>query len=616
MEYISFDKNEIARGRSRVVGINKPKHFLALYNCNIHWIVPKTGTKIKDIPNSTQFLLWQTAEGNYGVALPLICGDLKASVCGCNDGLCVTIKGTMEGEEPDNAELLYIDYGKDPYQLTLNAVKNISERLQSFNLRTEKNIPKFLDYIGWCTWDAFYGAVDEEKVIMGLDSFKKADFPLRYMILDDGSWNAHYEYLNTASVSESKFPDGLHSLIDKAKNEYGLKMFGVWHCFTAYWCGINPNGELAKKYNYVKSYADIRPWIEEDTSQDCYVITPEDIGAFYDELHSYLHAEGADMLKIDGQSSLDLFTDGIVGQGTAMKKYQQAMQETAKKYFDSRVIHCMSNSIDIASVIFKDYDKEYADELLEAAEKGWTYISENPSVYVKTTYSGEMNGSSMFWASSCLYYATGKEEYHNYFLEKAENNYQSLKSGANGHSVSNMGIYGYYTYLLCENRDAETTAVIEKKFKSWKKSIIKRYEENPWNIAINEWSFWWGSFNIILGNSQDMYIGNYLLGLDNEEYHVTQDALNFILGINAMRKSYITGTGEDCIKCTFSNIYNGNSPDGVPAGYMPGGLNSSNGSIISKFPLKCYIDDPGDWFTNENAIYWNAVMVFNTVALS
>lgn len=269
-----------------------------------------------------------------------------------------------------------------------------------------------------------------------------------------------------------------------------------------------------------------------------------------------------------------------------------------------------------ASVIFKDYDKEYADELLEAAEKGWTYISENPSVYVKTTYSGEMNGSSMFWASACLYYATGKEEYHNYFLEKAEDNYQSLKSGANGHSVSNMGIYGYYTYLLCENRDAETTAVIEKKFKSWKKSIIKRYEENPWNIAINERSFWWGSFNIILGNSQDMYIGNYLLGLDNEEYHVTQDALNFILGVNAMRKSYITGTGEDCIKCTFSNIYNGNSPDGVPAGYMPGGLNSSNGSIISKFPLKCYIDDPGDWFTNENAIYWNAVMVFNTVALS
>lgn len=243
-------------------------------------------------------------------------------------------------------------------------------------------------------------------------------------------------------------------------------------------------------------------------------------------------------------------------------------------------------------------------------------MEEKPSVYVDTTYSGSPNSSSPFWASACLYYATGNKMYETYFLDKADDNYTSLKSGSNGHSVSDMGIYGFFTYLLCEDKDRETVELIEKKFKSWKKSVIKRYDENPWNIAINEWSFWWGSFNIILGNSQDMYIGNYLLGLDTEEQNITQDALNFILGVNAMRKSYITGMGEDHIKCTFSNFYDENSPDGVPSGYIPGGINSANGGIISKFPVKCYIDDPGDWFTNENAIYWNAVMVFNTAALA
>lgn len=45
---------------------------------------------------------------------------------------------------------------------------------------------------------------------------------------------------------------------------------------------------------------------------------------------------------------------------------------------------------------------------------------------------------------------------------------------------------------------------------------------------------------------------------------------------------------------------------------MPGGVNSYNGGIISRFPLKCYYDSANDWFTNENAIYWNAVMVFNS----
>ncbi len=113
-----------------------------------------------------------------------------------------------------------------------------------------------------------------------------------------------------------------------------------------------------------------------------------------------------------------------------------------------------------------------------------------------------------------------------------------------------------------------------------------------------------------------MYIGNRLLGPDDGENSVQQDALNFILGVNAMRKSYITGAGKDCIKCTFSNIYDGNSPDGFPAGYMPGGINSYDGGIISKFPLKCYTDSPADWVTNENSIYWNAVIVFNTTALA
>lgn len=348
MGYYTFDKNYITNGKSDVIRLDGLDRFLALYNCNVHWVIPKTGNSYEEIPPVTQFLLWQDKSGQYGVALPLICGDLKASLSGCEDGIIVSMKGSLPGNEPESAELLYTEQGSDPYELVKSAVRNISERLGSFKLRENKKTPKFLDFLGWCTWDAFYGAVDEEKAIMGLDSFKKADFPLGYMILDDGSWDAYYDYLSTASVKKEKFPDGLHRLIDRAKKEYGLKMFGVWHCFTAYWGGINPEGELAKKYKYFKSWSDIRPWLEGDNSQDCHAIDPEDIGAFYEELHSYLKAEGADFLKIDGQSSLDLFTEGNVGQGTIMKKYQQAMQTTAEKYFDSQVIHCMSNSIDVA----------------------------------------------------------------------------------------------------------------------------------------------------------------------------------------------------------------------------------------------------------------------------
>lgn len=348
MGFICFDKEAVANGRSGSIQLDGLDNFLALYNRNVYWIVPKTGKRCEDIPVSTQFLLWRKKGGGYCVMLPLVNGDLKAAVCGCENGVYVTIQGAVSEKEPETAELLYVQQGENPYELVNSAVSHVSEKLGSFRMRTEKKVPGFMDSIGWCTWDAFYGEVDDGKVIMGLESFKKAGFPLGFMILDDGAWDVDREYLNRASVSKAKFPNGLRGLTDASKKRYGLKMFGVWHCFPAYWCGINPEGELAKKYSYMKSYADIRPWLEEDTSQDVFMITPDDIGKFYEELHSYLYGEGVDMLKIDGQSSLELFTAGKIGQGTAMKKYQRGMQETAEKYFNSNVIHCMSNSVDVA----------------------------------------------------------------------------------------------------------------------------------------------------------------------------------------------------------------------------------------------------------------------------
>lgn len=52
-----------------------------------------------------------------------------------------------------------------------------------------------------------------------------------------------------------------------------------------------------------------------------------------------------------------------------------------------------------------------------------------------------------------------------------------------------MGIYGYYIYLLCENRDEEVVSKIAEQFEGWKRSVLGRYDVNPWRIAINDWSF-------------------------------------------------------------------------------------------------------------------------------
>ncbi|MCM1047432.1 MAG: alpha-galactosidase [Clostridiales bacterium] len=348
MSFISFDKINLIRGKSNPISLDNAEVFLSLFNCNVYWVIPKVCTNYAEIPDNTQYLLWKKDDGSYGIMLPLVDGDIKADLQGDENGICVIFKGAVEGSEPDMAELLYIDSGIDPYELSYRAISEISKRLGSFKMRNEKKIPKFLDYIGWCTWDAFYGSVDAEKIIMGLESFKKANFPLGYIILDDGAWDSYYDYLNQVRLCTEKFPNGIKSLVTLAKEKYNLKLFGIWHCFEGYWGGINPDAELAKRYSYIINNANIRPWEEIERCQDIYLISPDEVEKFYEELHSYIYEMGIDMVKIDGQSTMDLFTDGKLGMASSMKKYQQAMQKTAEKYFDSMVIHCMSNSNDVA----------------------------------------------------------------------------------------------------------------------------------------------------------------------------------------------------------------------------------------------------------------------------
>ena len=261
-----------------------------------------------------------------------------------------------------------------------------------------------------------------------------------------------------------------------------------------------------------------------------------------------------------------------------------------------------------ASTIFREFDEGYAELLLSAAERGWDYIEENPDIYTVTNYSGQHDNSSTFWAAGAMFYATGENKFEEYIADHTKLNEKFIKRGTNCHSVSSMAIYGYICYMAADGSNSELRSEISKSLASWCEGVNAKYLANPWGIAMENYNFWWGSFNLILGNVQDKYIIESVLELNTKDTeNMSHSAFDFILGLNAQRKSYITGEGEDSIACTFSNFW-----DKLPKGYMPGGINNQNGDIISQFPLKSYLDEPVDWFTNENAIYWNAVMVFNT----
>ena len=119
--------------------------------------------------------------------LPLVSGNFRASVRGKGDQLLVQLQSgnpDVRATRVENA--LLVAAGDDPYALVEEALRAAAARLGSFGVGAQKKAPRELDQFGWCTWDAFYSAVDPAGVEAGLASLQAGGVPARMMILDDG----------------------------------------------------------------------------------------------------------------------------------------------------------------------------------------------------------------------------------------------------------------------------------------------------------------------------------------------------------------------------------------------------------------------------------------------
>ncbi|MDX2110813.1 MAG: Sip1-related alpha-galactosidase [Verrucomicrobiota bacterium] len=325
-----------------------PGRWLALARHGFYWNHPEFGSLWETVPYETQFLLWELVDGGYGLLLPLIAGDNRATISGGRDGLHLVWEGAL-GDATAPAVLLFSARGENPYTLVEDSVAAVADQLKSFRTRQQKLAPEFANLLGWCTWDAFYHEVDEAKVYEGLRTFKEGGVVPGFMILDDGWLDTTGDYLNAVTPDPKKFPNGLAQLGKTAKKEYGIQRFGVWHNFLCYWAGVNPEGKVAKEYGYVQNRGKIRPWLgDKDPEIDLNLITPDQASRYYHELYRYLRSQGVDLVKVDGQSALELFTIGKLGRVSTMRAFQEALQGAAFAHLGGELLHCMCNGSDVA----------------------------------------------------------------------------------------------------------------------------------------------------------------------------------------------------------------------------------------------------------------------------
>jgi len=289
-----------------------------------------------------------------------------------------------------------------------------------------------------------------------------------------------------------------------------------------------------------------------------------------------------------------------------------------------------------AYLIYKDVPvyADFAETCLETSLRAWDWVNDDsneqhPSISAANrtyTYTQEELDRSTYWAAGAIYRAAraaGKDAtpYESYLLDncETENVVKCFTSASVGYHSHGRSFLGFFHYLYHNNdADPKMTEVFQK-FVPWRKRTLN-YDN--WGTDFPDWGYWWGSNMVIAQSSMSVLLGSLLTeGEENIPAEVilsNESAFNYLLGVNPISFSYVSGHGENCVQNIYSAIYSNDAkldPYKCPAGYVTEGTNYYDNRQLSKYDGKCYMDSDAEWTTNENTIYGNAAMIFLTASI-
>lgn len=289
-----------------------------------------------------------------------------------------------------------------------------------------------------------------------------------------------------------------------------------------------------------------------------------------------------------------------------------------------------------AYIVYKDIPQyaDFAEQCLATAVRSWKWINDSSNEKHMSigaanrtyTFTQEELDRSMYWAAGALFRASktagiNADEYENYLISNCENeNINTCFTGMSlGYSHKGRSFLGFFHYLYNNDNPSEKIKTVFSKFEPWRQRIINY---DSFGTDYPDWGYWWGSNMVLAQSSMTLLLGSMITdGSDNipdEVLHSNQSAFNYILGVNPVSFSYVSGYGENSVKNIYSAIYSKDAkltPYKCPKGYVTEGANSSNNRHLSKYNGKCYMDSDAEWTTNENTIYGNAAFILLTVAV-
>lgn len=282
-------------------------------------------------------------------------------------------------------------------------------------------------------------------------------------------------------------------------------------------------------------------------------------------------------------------------------------------------------SMALASRVYRAYDDDFADRLYEAAVRacGWLerypeYVGfRNPESCNTGEYDDVCDLDERLWAAAEMLVITGEQKYQEQMDRLLKENLTKTDFG-----WTDVSGFAALAILTDESHraSAESVADLRGAVLAEADRLVAVAEQSGYGVAMEPEDYIWGSNMVVLNRGMLLVLAALVIEQEDRKNAYEQTALaqlDYLLGMNAVDYSYVTGYGDHACR----NPHNRPTEcDGIELpmpGWVSGGPFKTPCDEVGREhipegtpPMKCYLDHAACYSLNEITIYWNSPAIF------
>ncbi|WP_354637748.1 glycoside hydrolase family 9 protein [Kitasatospora camelliae] len=272
--------------------------------------------------------------------------------------------------------------------------------------------------------------------------------------------------------------------------------------------------------------------------------------------------------------------------------------------------------------VYAPYDAPFAARCLDAARRAWSAARANPDLFAPGSdstgggaYDDGQVADEFYWAAAELYATTGEAAFRDTVTSSPL--YTAPVDAFWWGGTATLGRITLAT-VPGVRLPADDLARLRDRFTTAADGYLATMTGQGYAVPIPADGYVWGSNGSVADNAVILAVAYELTG--QQRYRAgALEALDYLLGRNALDRSYVTGYGERASENQHHRFWahqNDPSLPHPPAGSLAGGANSGLQDPVAAerlpgcAPAACYLDDIGSYSTNEVAINWNAPLAW------